>query len=118
MAKKILCRVLVDVFIGATQYRCNQVIKIDDTTAKSYIKEGQLDPSEAGVKYAMDHEGAEPIDHDQPDFKPVIDQAAIDKLKAEIADLVKAVEKAADADKPGIQQTLDAKRLELQSLEA
>lgn len=62
--KKQLHRVLVACLIDSIAYLANQVINILPSRAESSVASGQLDPSPAGVEYALQHEGAAIIEHD------------------------------------------------------
>lgn len=97
--KKI--RVLSGCSIGATQYRPNQVVSMDEALAKAFIKDGVADGSKAGIDYCLNELGAQVIEHEAPAFDADAEALAVaeaqEKEAAEKAAAEKAAEEAARA---------------------
>lgn len=106
-------RVLHNQTIGEVEYKCNQVIEADAALIKELVKQGYVDDSAESVKYCIDNEGAKPIFHkSSQDKKAQAKAEAIAAIEQEIAALEEQLAVAAEADKPAIQQALEAKQAE------
>lgn len=115
MAKK-LHLVLVALSLDGIDLQPTQILNIDTKLAAPYVKDGALDAAPEAVAHYRSN-GSAVIEHVSAEEQAEAERvaraaAAAAATAAEIADLEAKLAAAADAEKPAIQATLDAKRAE------
>ena len=117
-------RVLSDVTVENQRYLVNQLVLMAVAVAAQHVKDGQLDDSDAAVKY-LESQGVEPIVHiSAEEAAAAAEQLEAEKkaqalaaLEAEIKALEVKLGEVAEADKATIQAEIDAKKAELSTLQ-
>lgn len=66
-------RVLVTFFLDGQEYQPNNVLELDDKTAKSLEKDSSVDSTPEAVAYCVEQLGAKVIKHIAADAEVVVD---------------------------------------------
>lgn len=100
MANKKI-RILSGFLLGAVQYRPNQVVSMDASLAKAFVKDGLADDSKAGIEYCLNELGEQVLEHEFSGFDADAEALAVaeaqEREAAEKAAADKAAEEAARA---------------------